>query len=161
VQERTFDYYEPRTGHGSSLSPPMHALVAARMGRLETAERYFHETAAIDLSDSMGNSAGGIHMASLGGLWQAAVLGFGGMSVKDDTLAFEPRLPPSWREMRFAVAWRGRRLAVGINRQERCVRLRFEEGDPLDILIDGGLHRVEAGERAVLALSKAEEEAGR
>jgi trehalose/maltose hydrolase-like predicted phosphorylase len=156
VQERAFDYYEPRTGHGSSLSPPMHALVAARMGRLETAERFFRETAAIDLNDSMGNSSGGIHMASLGGLWQAAVFGFGGMSIKDDKLAFEPRLPRGWSAMSFPVCWRGRRLRVRINRDERCVRVRFDEGEPFDIRINGSSHRVEAGEEAVLPLPKAE-----
>ena len=36
-----FHYYEPRCGHGSSLSPAMHGLVAARLGQSEMALRYF------------------------------------------------------------------------------------------------------------------------
>jgi trehalose/maltose hydrolase-like predicted phosphorylase len=32
VHEANFRYYEPRTAHGSSLSPALHALVAARLG---------------------------------------------------------------------------------------------------------------------------------
>ena len=32
VRKANFEYYEPRCGHGSSLSPAIHALVAARLG---------------------------------------------------------------------------------------------------------------------------------
>src|SRR5262249_60241588 len=64
-----FRYYEPRCGHGSSLSPAIHAMVAARLGDVELAWRYFHQAAAIDLDDTMGNAAAGVHIATLGGLW--------------------------------------------------------------------------------------------
>ena len=37
VRDANFRYYEPRTGHGSSLSPAIHALVAARLGDVELA----------------------------------------------------------------------------------------------------------------------------
>jgi kojibiose phosphorylase len=48
VRRASFLYYEPRTAHGSSLSPGTHALVAARLGLLDVAERYLEQTAAID-----------------------------------------------------------------------------------------------------------------
>ena len=79
VRKANFEYYEPRCGHGSSLSPAIHALVAARLGDTALAERYFRQAAEIDLADNMGNAAGGIHAAALGGLWQAAVFGFAGL----------------------------------------------------------------------------------
>jgi len=79
VVEANFRYYEPRCGHGSSLSRGAHALVAARLGEVDLAERYFRETAAIDLEDTTGTGAGGVHMAALGGLWQAA--GFGAVTL--------------------------------------------------------------------------------
>src|SRR5205823_14126223 len=40
---QTFEYYEPRCDHGSSLSPSIHALVAARLGRLDQARSYRSE----------------------------------------------------------------------------------------------------------------------
>jgi len=46
IHEQNFAYYEPRCGHGSSLSRAVHAVVAARLGQMELAERYFLETAA-------------------------------------------------------------------------------------------------------------------
>ena len=43
---------------------------------MPTATEYFKMAAAIDLADNMGNAAAGLHMATMGGLWQAAVMGF-------------------------------------------------------------------------------------
>ncbi|HEY5216283.1 MAG TPA: glycoside hydrolase family 65 protein, partial [Pseudolabrys sp.] len=73
VHEANFRYYEPRTAHGSSLSPALYALVAARLGDGALAQAYFRQAAEIDLANNMGNAAGGVHMGALGGLWQAAV----------------------------------------------------------------------------------------
>ncbi len=73
-----YDYYEPITCHGSSLSPGIHAAVAARLHDVAEATEYFKMAAAIDLADNMGNAAAGLHMATMGGLWQAAVMGFCG-----------------------------------------------------------------------------------
>jgi hypothetical protein len=47
--------------------------------------RYLRETAALDL-DPDPNSAGGVRIAGLGGLWQAVVLGFGRLDLLGDTL---------------------------------------------------------------------------
>ena len=110
VREASFRFYEPRTDHGSSLSPPVHAAVAARLGLPELAMRYFRQTAEIDLANNMGNAAGGVHMGALGGLWQAAVFGFAGLDLAADPPVLRPRLPPRWRRAAFAVRWRGRRL---------------------------------------------------
>ena len=79
VRLANFLYYEPRTVHGSSLSPGIHALVAARLGLLATAQRYLEQTADIDLGNTMGNAAGGVHIAALGSLWQAIILGVAGL----------------------------------------------------------------------------------
>ena len=37
ITTANFRYYEPRCAHDSSLSRPLHALVAARLGKTETA----------------------------------------------------------------------------------------------------------------------------
>src|ERR1019366_7681149 len=79
VLEANFRYYEPRTAHGSSLSPALYALVAARLGDGPLAQAYFRQAAEIDLANNMGNAAGGVHMGALGGLWQAAVFAAAGL----------------------------------------------------------------------------------
>jgi trehalose/maltose hydrolase-like predicted phosphorylase len=45
VHATNFRYYEPRTAHGSSLSPALHALVAARLGDRALAQAYFRQAA--------------------------------------------------------------------------------------------------------------------
>jgi kojibiose phosphorylase len=114
VRDANFRYYEPRTGHGSSLSPPIHALLAARLGRLDLAFRYFRQTAEIDLADNMGNAAGGVHAGAMGGLWQATLFGFGGLYFGPAGPEIRPRLPPHWRRLRFEVQWRGRRFGFDV-----------------------------------------------
>src|SRR5262249_61654959 len=61
VRVANFRYYEPRTGHGSSLSPSIHALLAARLGDTTLAQHYLKQAAEIDLRNNMGNAAGGVH----------------------------------------------------------------------------------------------------
>ena len=107
VRKANFDYYEPRCGHGSSLSPAIHALVAARLGYTAMAERYFRQASEIDLSDNMGSAAGGIHAAALGGLWQAAVLGFAGLQFEGGRPEYHANLPPSWRSLSTRFQWHG------------------------------------------------------
>ena len=107
VRRINFDYYEPRCAHGSSLSPAIHALIAARLDHMELAERYFQQAAEIDLANNMGNAAAGVHMGALGGLWQAAVLGFGGLCLTDNGPVLHPRLPATWRSLSAQFQWRG------------------------------------------------------
>ena len=108
VRRANFEYYEPRCGHGSSLSPAIHAVVAARLGNVALAERYFRQAAEIDLANNMGNAAGGIHAAAMGGLWQAAVFGFAGLHLIDNEPAHRPNLPLGWRSLVMRFHWRGR-----------------------------------------------------
>ena len=117
VREANFRYYEPRTGHGSSLSPAIHAAMAARLGHVELAERYFLQAAQIDLANRMGNAAGGVHAGALGGLWQAVVFGFAGLSLSDEKPRQSPNLPGAWRTLRFAVQWRGKRVPFELVRR--------------------------------------------
>jgi trehalose/maltose hydrolase-like predicted phosphorylase len=137
VKEVNFRYYEPRTGHGSSLSPSIHALVAARLGDTAMAEKYLRQAAEIDLGNNMGNAAGGVHAAAIGGLWQAMVFGFGGLEVLADGLRFDPRLLPKWRRLSFPLQWRGSSLRISAESQRFSIQI--EEGKhPIKISLAGG-----------------------
>lgn len=108
VMINNFNTYYPRTDHGSSLSPAMHAWVAARLGLDEEAYHMFEHAAWIDLKDNKGNVKDGIHAAASGGIWQAVVFGFCGLKANDDdTLSVDPRLPAHWKQVKFSVIYRG------------------------------------------------------
>lgn len=138
VREANFRYYEPRTGHGSSLSPAIHALVAARLGDIELAERYFHQAATVDLGNTMGNAAGGVHAGALGGVWQAAVLGFAGLRLRPDGIALDPHLPPRWQSLRFRVQFRGGRVLARLGGSPGIVEVCLEQGNPFMVAVVGG-----------------------
>lgn len=144
--EANFRYYEPRTGHGSSLSPAIHALVAARLGDDALAEHYFNQSIRIDLGNQIGNAAGGIHAGTYGGLWQAVVFGVAGMKAGEEGLSFAPRLLRGWRRLRFSVLWRGRRLRVSLTPRRTGFVLEGKEGMRLQVG-DGPALRIKPGKR--------------
>lgn len=138
-------YYEPRCGHGSSLSPPIHALLAARLGDGERALRYLHQTAALDLQDVMGNTALGVHIATLGGLWQAVVLGVAGLSFDDQTIRCDPHLPPTWQCLQFPVQWRDRRIRVMVE-QPPALTVTLETGPELTVAVGDRCRTIQPGQ---------------
>jgi trehalose/maltose hydrolase-like predicted phosphorylase len=137
-----FHYYEPRCGHGSSLSRAMHGVVAARLGYSEIALRYFRQTAAIDLADSHVAIDGGVHIAALGGVWLTAVFGFAGLSMRGDGIALDPQLPTSWRSLGFRLQWRGRRLKVRIEQAKQSLEVALEAGEPMALFVRSERHEL-------------------
>ena len=154
--ERNLAFYEPRTAHGSSLSPGIHAALFARARQLDRAVELARLTSRIDLDDITGTTAGGLHMAAMGSLWQALALGFGGLRPAGDSLAIDPRLPRQWRGLELRARFRGSRVRVRVERggctvwADPPVRIRLpfasaEEavhavpsGTRFDVSVDGG-----------------------
>ncbi len=145
AREKNFRYYEPRCSHGSSLSSAMHGLVAARLGRSDMALDFFRQTSAIDLADTHVAIDGGVHIAALGGVWMTAVHGFGGLSLRPDGLALNPRLPKSWRLLGFRAQWRGRRLKISVDPGKRAIEATLLFGEPMTLFVCGLPHQLICG----------------
>jgi beta-phosphoglucomutase len=107
--EVNWDYYAPRTDitYGSSLGPAIHAILSSDLQKNAEAYERFMQAAMVDLEDVRDNAADGIHGASAGGLWQAAVFGFGGVQLTPEGPVATPHLPPGWTRLRFRLHWRG------------------------------------------------------
>ncbi|RYG51304.1 MAG: glycoside hydrolase family 65 protein, partial [Chitinophagaceae bacterium] len=84
--EKHFDFYEPYTVHESSLSPCVHSIQAAVLGKMEMAYTFYLRTSRLDLDDYNKEVQEGLHITSMAGTWMSIVEGFGGMRVKDDQL---------------------------------------------------------------------------
>lgn len=106
--QKNWDYYAPRTDitYGSSLGPAIHAILASDLGKTAEAYERFMQAALVDLEDVRGNAAEGIHGASAGGIWQAVVLGFGGIRIVDNKPVANPHLPHGWKRLKFKLHWR-------------------------------------------------------
>lgn len=152
VHEANFNYYDPRTAHGSSLSPAHYALVAARLGKVALAQSYMRQAGEIDLANNMGNAAGGVHIAALGGLWQAAVFGVAGVRLRDDGIALDPHLLPEWKEMRYSVQWRACVLRVTLSINPTGIAVKVEgSGDLTIAVVDGPTCLARSGRRYAVA----------
>jgi beta-phosphoglucomutase family hydrolase len=120
VVAANYRYYEPLTDHGSSLSPAIHAAIAARLGLREDAERYWKQSLWLDLSNAMDNSMLGVHPAAMGGTWQALVFGFLGVHFSDAVPRADEgaagRLPAEWERVQLNLAYRGRTHVVTVAR---------------------------------------------
>ena len=113
--ERNLDYYEPRTAHGSTLSPGVHAALLARSGRLEHAVDLLRLTARIDLDDIGGVTAGGLHLAAMGSVWRTLAFGFAGLHPAGDALVIDPVIVPGWETLDLRVRFRGSRVRVSVH----------------------------------------------
>jgi trehalose/maltose hydrolase-like predicted phosphorylase len=151
-----FRYYEPRCSHGSSLSPAMHGLVAARLGDTAMALRFFRQTAAIDLADTHAAADGGVHIAALGGIWMLGFFGFAGVSWRNDGLAIDPRLPAGWRSLTFRVKWRRRSLRISLDSGKQTVEATLEAGGPMALFIGGESNHISSDATLLIPINGAQ-----
>ncbi len=79
IKQANFQYYEPKTLHDSSLSLSSHAVLAADVDDPGLSYDLFRKASEIDLGPNKKSSDQGVHAASLGGIWQIIVCGFGGL----------------------------------------------------------------------------------
>ena len=113
VKLASWDYYEPRCLHDSSLSLSTHSVLASDIGDSELGYRMFEKACLIDLDNANPHSSdAGIHAASYGGLWQCVVYGFGGVRMLGGNLRISPNMPKAWNKLRYTILWKGQKLAV-------------------------------------------------
>jgi len=133
--KRNFDFYEPRTVHESSLSPCVHAILAAKLGDEKRAYEFYLRTSRLDLDDYNHDTEDGCHITSMAGTWMSVVEGFGGMRVRDGKLSFNPFLPEKWTSFSFNVGFRGTLLNVKVSKNG--TEIKKLSGNGLTILIGG------------------------
>ena len=109
---KNFYFYEECCIHDSSLSLSTFSALAADLGEAKMAYDLFERATMIDMGNVMWSSNEGMHAASLGGIWQCVVLGFGGVRRYGSELRIDPNLPEAWKSVSFAIKWHGQRLEI-------------------------------------------------
>ncbi|NCD71262.1 glycoside hydrolase family 65 protein [Mucilaginibacter agri] len=145
---RNFDFYEPRTVHESSLSPCVHAILAAKLGDEARAYEFYLRTSRLDLDDYNNDTEDGCHTTSMAGTWMSVVEGFGGMRVKDGKLSFQPFLPAKWNSFSFHVGFRGTLLNVKVSKEG--VQITNNSDTETTVLIYGKEQLVQANADVIL-----------
>jgi maltose phosphorylase len=113
--KRNYEFYEPLTVHESSLSPCVHAIIAARIGREDDAYNFYLRTSRLDLDSYNNDTEDGLHITSMAGTWMSVVEGFAGMHVKDNQLKFNPFLPGQWKSYSFNITFRNALINIKVD----------------------------------------------
>lgn len=136
TKQANWQFYEPRTEHGSSLSSCIYALVASDIGSPDWAYPYFMRTATIDLTGESKQFVGdlyigGTHPAANGGAWMAVVLGFAGLQFQGDEVVISPALPEKWTAIEFPINVQGQSYKVRVSKGE--VQITAKDSNKKDI----------------------------
>jgi trehalose/maltose hydrolase-like predicted phosphorylase len=111
----------------------VHAALLARAGDPDRALELFRLACRLDLDDLTGTTAGGLHLATFGGVWQALVHGFLGLRPAGGTLHLNPELPAAWEEVAVRLRFHGCRVRVRASHD----RLGLEADGPLRVAVAG------------------------
>ena len=130
---RNFDFYEPFTVHESSLSPCVHSILAAKLGKQDQAYAFYLRTARLDLDDYNAEVEEGLHITSMAGTWMSIVEGFAGMRVKENMLSFRPALPKAWEKIAFKINFRNSIYTISIGQGEFQCQVEGEEETTLQL----------------------------
>lgn len=133
-KRKNFEFYEPLTVHESSLSPSIHAILAAELGFADKAVEMYERTARLDLDDYNNDTEDGLHITSMTGSWLAIVHGFAQMKTWNGKLSFAPFLPEVWTGYAFHINYRGRLLKISVGEK---VELELLKGKALKLDVYG------------------------
>ena len=139
---RNFEFYEPMTVHESSLSPHIHSILAARIGKVEKAYQLFLHATRLDLDDYNNEGEQGLHITSMPGSWLAVVRGFAGLQVQDGTLKIEPVMPEKWSGYSFKVNYLGNTLHIQVGKE---IKISLTAGKQLNIQVYQNVYELKQG----------------
>ncbi len=121
-KKANYEFYEARTIHESSMSPALHSVLAAELGKLDDAYAFLAYASRLDLDNYNRNTEQGLHSTASSGVWAGVVSGFGGLRTDTDKLGFAPRIPKKWQSYRFRLFYRGTRIEVAIDKKNAAFK---------------------------------------
>ncbi|MFZ2526445.1 MAG: glycosyl hydrolase family 65 protein [Rhodococcus sp. (in: high G+C Gram-positive bacteria)] len=151
---RTIEYYDARTSHGSTLSHVTFASVLADLDPLGSWERFMVALES-DVSDLQGGTTKeGIHMGVMSGTLDVVQRTYVGVRVCDGVLVFRPRLVDRLDGVSFSIRFRGTPLRVRISGGELTVLAQAEGFHvPVRVAVDGEEHELGPGDSCAFVLA--------
>ena len=110
-----FDFYEPKTVHESSLSPCVHAILAAKLGKIDKAYELYLRTSRLDLDDYNHEADEGLHITSMAGTWMSLVEGMAGVRITESSLSINPIIPKSWLSYSFQIRYQNNPISISVS----------------------------------------------
>lgn len=135
VKKANYEFYEPRCIHESSLSPSIHSILAAEIGKNDEALSFFGFATRLDLDDYNRNTNEGLHLTSIAAAWMNIVYGFGGLRSDGDILVLNPTIPPIWKHYSFKIKYRNKNLKVSVSKEQ--IKITSDNPEPLPLILSG------------------------
>lgn len=146
VIKKNYEFYEPRCIHESSLSPSVHSILAAQLGKPAEAFSFFGFATRMDLDNYNRNSGEGLHTTSIAAAWMNIVYGFGGLRSDGDVLFMAPSIPEMWESYKFRIVYGDDVLCVEVKKDQ--VLLKTLEGGTIRLSLYGSIVAIDGEERA-------------
>lgn len=146
---RHFDFYEALTVHESSLSPCVHAILAAKLKKQEKAYEMYLRTARLDLDNYNNDTDDGCHITSMGGTWMSFIMGFGGLRVRNNQLCFNPFIPAKWKSFSFRINFRGTHLKIQVEKKK--TEFTNYTSKPVSLVVWGKLYELKGNSSVSVA----------
>jgi trehalose/maltose hydrolase-like predicted phosphorylase len=153
-----WEFYEPRTEHGSSLSLCSYSLIASQIGRIDWAYNSFMRTATIDMvgegKQFVGTLyIGGTHSASDGGAWMAVVFGLCGIQTSGGIIQIDPHLPSHWKKVTLPFIYQEQQLQITLTHGSVTVKSLKPLQIPLEIKVGESTYLLQPKDELVIRLS--------
>jgi len=113
-----FDFYEPKTVHESSLSPCVHVILAAKIGKMDKAYELYLRTSRLDLDDYNHEADEGLHITSMAGTWMSVVEGMAGVRIYENGLSIDPKIPSAWKSYKFQILYKNNPISIAVTQSE-------------------------------------------
>jgi trehalose 6-phosphate phosphatase len=144
--ERTVEYYEPRTAHGSTLSRIVHAWLHARLDTKHSWQCFVHALRS-DIDDVQhGTTKEGIHLGAMAGTLDLVQRCYTGLRVRGEVLHFDPALPSELPSLAFTVHHRRRVIDIEVTMDFVRARLAADALGPTIVGVRGEIMELRPGE---------------
>lgn len=143
--QRTVDYYEQRTSHGSTLSVMVHAWLHSKLDRAKSWSLFRHALES-DINDVQGGTTReGIHLGAMAGTVDLIQRCYGGIETRHNTLHINPCLPDEVYSLSFTLNFRRQFLELEISHESVRLRLAPDSGEQQSIAVEVMGERVQLG----------------
>jgi len=143
-----YKYYEKRTSHGSTLSNPVHGIIASDIqdtGNKMVWDRFIGAIKT-DIFDTQGGSTGqGIHcgmMAETIGMIRGC---FAGIDISGEALELNPHMPELWNKLSFKIYFRNIWYNLEFTKKDVRIKIEGKLGKQIPIKIAGKNIKLTAG----------------
>jgi trehalose/maltose hydrolase-like predicted phosphorylase/beta-phosphoglucomutase-like phosphatase (HAD superfamily) len=150
---RTFDYYDRRTSHGSTLSFVSHAGVLAAIDPEGSWQR-FRVALESDIGDiQSGTTREGIHLGVMGGTLDLVQRAFLGTRISDGVISFNPTLVERLDGLSLSMQVRHTPINVSLSGAELTVTaLANGSSGPIRVAVGDEIRELRGGERATFTI---------